>query len=82
MSDGQDYSTIRVERVSRVERITLNRPEKRNALSFELRDELVGEILRAERSDDVRCIVIRARAPRSAPATTSHLGARIVTGPR
>ena len=46
MSDGEEYSTIRVDRVSLVERITLNRPEKRNALSFELRDELVEEILR------------------------------------
>jgi enoyl-CoA hydratase len=63
MSDRQDYSTIRVERLGRVERITLNRPEKRNAMSFELQDELVEEIKFAERSDDVRCIVIRGAGP-------------------
>jgi enoyl-CoA hydratase len=63
MSDGQDYATINVERIGRVERITLNRPEKRNALSFELREELIGEILDAERSNDVRCIVIRGAGP-------------------
>ena len=63
MSDREEYSTIRVDRVGLVERITLNRPEKRNALSFELRDELVAEILRAERSNDTRCIVIRGAGP-------------------
>jgi enoyl-CoA hydratase/carnithine racemase len=63
MSDRQDYSTIRVERLGRVERITLNRPEKRNAMSFELQDELVEEIKDAERSNDVRCIVIRGCGP-------------------
>jgi enoyl-CoA hydratase len=63
MSDRQDHATIRVERVGQVERITLNRPEKRNALSFELRDELVEEIRDAERSNDVRCIVIRGAGP-------------------
>jgi enoyl-CoA hydratase len=63
MSDQQDYSTIRVERLGWVERITLNRPEKRNAMSFELQEELVDEIKRAERSDDVRCIIIRGAGP-------------------
>jgi enoyl-CoA hydratase len=63
VSDRQDYSTIRVERLGRVERITLNRPEKRNALSFELQDELVGAIVSAERSNDVRCVVIRGAGP-------------------
>ena len=32
MADGQRYETVLTERIGPVERITLNRPEKRNAL--------------------------------------------------
>jgi enoyl-CoA hydratase len=63
MSEGPEYSTIRIEQIGYVERITLNRPEKRNAMSFELQEELVGEIMAAERSNDVRCIIIRGAGP-------------------
>ncbi len=63
MSDSQEYSTIRVEHIGRVERITLNRPEKRNALSCQLQEELVAGIRSAERSDDIRCIIIRGAGP-------------------
>lgn len=63
MNDSEDYSTISVEQLGRVVRITLNRPEKRNALSFELQDELVQEVKSVERSNDARCIVIRGAGP-------------------
>ena len=36
----------------RVARITLNRPEKRNALSFALRRQLVDALRKAEADDD------------------------------
>jgi enoyl-CoA hydratase len=39
-------------------RITLNRPEKRNALSIELSDELVDAIEQVRRSDTIRFLVI------------------------
>jgi enoyl-CoA hydratase len=63
MTDGPHNSVMVVEQIGPVERITLNRPEKRNALSFELQEQLVAEIRRAERSDDIRCIVIRGAGP-------------------
>jgi enoyl-CoA hydratase len=59
--DSQDsrYETILVERIGAVERITLNRPEKRNALSFQLQDELIHAVHAAERDKGVRVIVVR-----------------------
>jgi 2-(1,2-epoxy-1,2-dihydrophenyl)acetyl-CoA isomerase len=41
-----------------VARLTLNRPEKRNALSVGLRDRLVAEIRRCRRDDRVRAVVL------------------------
>ncbi len=55
-----------------VARITLDRPEKRNALSIALSDELIAAIDRVRRLDDRqggRSSTVPAR--RSAPATTS-----------
>lgn len=42
-----------------VRRLTLNRPEKRNALSNELRGRLVDELRRADNDDEVRVSIIR-----------------------
>ncbi len=56
---AQQYETILTERIGKVERITLNRPEKRNAMSFTLQRELVAAVHAAEYDKDVRCIVIR-----------------------
>jgi enoyl-CoA hydratase len=42
-----------------VRRLTLNRPEKRNALSNALRAELFGTLEAADRDPDVRVIVLR-----------------------
>ena len=38
---------------------TLNRPESMNAFSFEMRDELIRFLQRAEADDQVRCVVLR-----------------------
>ena len=46
-----------------IRRITLNRPEKRNALSPLLQDELIDAVHAAERSNEVRVIVIRGAGP-------------------
>src|SRR3954447_18362866 len=40
-------------------RVTLNRPEKRNAMSNELRRELFGVLERADADEDVRVIILR-----------------------
>jgi enoyl-CoA hydratase len=47
----------------RVARITLNRPEKRNALSFELRRQLVDALRDAERDDSVSVVLINGAGP-------------------
>jgi enoyl-CoA hydratase/carnithine racemase len=44
-------------------RITLNRPEKRNALSLELMDEVTGVLGELARETDVRAIVIEGAGP-------------------
>ena len=63
MDAPQQYETILVERIGLIERITLNRPEKRNALSPLLQDELIDAVHGAERGNDVRVIVIRGAGP-------------------
>ena len=61
--DGDGYSTILTERIGLVERITLNRPEKRNALNTLLQQELIDAVHAAERTNEVRVIVIRGAGP-------------------
>jgi len=63
MDASQRYETILTERIGLVERITLNRPEKRNALSPLLQDELIDAVHAAERGNEVRVIVIRGAGP-------------------
>ncbi len=42
-----------------VRRLTLNRPEKRNALSHQLRAELIDALRAADRDPDVRVMIVR-----------------------
>ncbi len=49
--------------ISHVRRLTLNRPDKRNALNDELRGALFDELRRADRDRDVSVIVIRGAGP-------------------
>ena len=44
-------------------RLTLNRPEKRNALSLELMEELIAGLHRLSEDPDVRVIVVDAVGP-------------------
>ena len=46
-----------------VRRLTLNRPEKRNALSNELRGELFAALEAADRDPDVRVTILRGAGP-------------------
>lgn len=57
------YQSIRVTVTDGVERITLARPERRNALSDQLVAELHGELRRAEADPDVRVILLDAMGP-------------------
>ena len=49
---------VTVERNDAVATVTLNRPEKRNALSLDLRAELTGELTTLARDDDLRCLIL------------------------
>ena len=57
------YQTILTETRDRVRYVTLNRPEKRNALSLELQNELVDALEAAEQDPEAGCIVIRGAGP-------------------
>ena len=61
MSDTTpDYQLILVdEPLPMVRRITLNRPDKRNALSNPLREELFDALQRADQDDGIRCTILR-----------------------
>lgn len=59
-----EYTKIIVdEPVPSVRRITLNRPEKRNPLSNELRTELFHALEAADQDDSIRCMIIRGAGP-------------------
>ncbi|MCC7365398.1 MAG: enoyl-CoA hydratase/isomerase family protein [Dehalococcoidia bacterium] len=53
-----EFNAILYSVADRVARITLNRPEKRNALSFEMRREIVDALRMAERDDSVSVVLI------------------------
>ena len=62
--DTPDYAKIIVDEPRpQVCRITLNRPDKRNPLSNELRAELFDALERADRDDAVRVMLIRGAGP-------------------
>ncbi len=59
VASGTELRTLTVEQTGAAAAITLNRPDKRNALSLELMLELQGVLVAlGERSDSVRAIVI------------------------
>jgi enoyl-CoA hydratase len=58
-----EYETILYNVSDKIARITLNRPERRNALSFQLRRELVDALRTAERDDAVSVVLIDAAGP-------------------
>lgn len=59
------YQNILAERVEKVAIITLNRPEKLNALSYELACELDEELAKIENDDDVRVVILTGAGPRA-----------------
>ena len=58
-----DYKLITVKQEGRVQTITLNRPEKRNALSLDLCQELVHAFDNGDHSGSVGAIVLTANGP-------------------
>ena len=59
------YKNILAERLDRVALITLNRPEKLNAMSYELACELDEELTKVESDEDVRAVVLTGAGPRA-----------------
>jgi len=57
------YQFLLVEKKDGVAQVTLNRPEKRNALSIALRNEIDGCLGELERDDEVSVVVIAAEGP-------------------
>src|ERR671924_1827475 len=60
---SSEFRTILVARDGVVARITLNRPEKRNALSLELMEELIAALEALRADADVRAVVIDGAGP-------------------
>ena len=58
-----DYQQILYRTEDRIARVTLNAPEKRNALSFRMRDEFVSALKRAEADDDVSVVLVDGAGP-------------------
>jgi enoyl-CoA hydratase/carnithine racemase len=59
------YQNILSTRVDKVAVITLNRPEKLNAMSYELAADLDEELGNIESDDEVRCVVLTGAGPRA-----------------
>jgi len=59
------YQHILTERVDQSAVITMNRPEKLNALNYELACELDEELTKIENDDDVRVVILTGAGPRA-----------------
>jgi enoyl-CoA hydratase len=58
-SEAPEYETVLYEVDDRVATVTLNRPEVHNALSFELRSDIVSALRRAEQDSDVSLVLLK-----------------------
>jgi len=59
------YQNLLTERIDKVALITLNRPEKLNALSYELACELDEELTKIENDDAVSVVILTGAGPRA-----------------
>ncbi len=53
------YKCIKYEKHGRIARLTLNRPEKLNALSYPLLDEYAAALTEAEQDEEVRVVIVK-----------------------
>ena len=77
------YETIRVSVEDHVQTITLHRPDKLNAFTRQMMDEMIAAFDEADANDDVRVVIVTgegrafcAGADLSAGASTFELSAR------
>ena len=59
------YQNLLTERIDKVALITLNRPEKLNALSYELTCEIDEELKNIENDDEVSVVILTGAGPRA-----------------
>lgn len=59
------YQNLLTERIDKVALITLNRPEKLNALSYELACEIDEELKNIETDDEVSVVILTGAGPRA-----------------
>jgi len=59
------YQNILTDRMEKIAVITLNRPEKLNAMNYELACELDDELTKIENDDDVRVVILTGAGPRA-----------------
>ncbi|HLN85707.1 MAG TPA: enoyl-CoA hydratase/isomerase family protein, partial [Candidatus Limnocylindrales bacterium] len=76
------YQNILAERDGKVALITLNRPEKLNAMNYELAAELDEELTKIESDDEVRCVVLTGAGPRAFSAGGDVVSRRQLRGDR
>ena len=75
MSDTSETSELRVDVADGVAVLTIAAPERRNALTLPLTDEIIAAVDRLEADDDVRALVVTGEPPAfCAGADLSHLG--------
>ena len=60
-----NYQNILTEQIDKIDLITLNRPEKLNAMSYELACDLDAELTRVENDDNVRVVILTGAGPRA-----------------
>src|ERR1044071_8541245 len=63
--EPMSYQNILTERVDKIAVITMNRPEKLNALSYELACEIDEELTKIESDDEVRAVILTGAGPRA-----------------
>jgi enoyl-CoA hydratase/carnithine racemase len=59
------YQNILTERIDKIDLITLNRPEKLNAMNYELARDLDEELTQIENDDNVRVVILMGAGPRA-----------------
>jgi enoyl-CoA hydratase/carnithine racemase len=61
--DPEEFTTVRYEARGHVARITLDRPERRNALNPRAYGEIESAFRAAARDEDIRCVVVTGADP-------------------
>ena len=53
-----DYQDIKTDLAEQILTITLNRPDRLNAFTLRMKDEVVHALAEADRNDDIRAVIV------------------------